>query len=57
MPWHPNNLREIAKREYDIASLFADCDKVEIKDFIEANILSSSQKIKLVGSDIDIKKQ
>lgn len=27
VPWHPNNLRETAKREYDIASLFADCDK------------------------------
>ena len=39
-----------------LSSMFADCDKVEIKDFIEANILSSSQKIKLVGSDIDIKK-
>lgn len=25
--WHPNNLREIAKREYDVARLFADCEK------------------------------
>lgn len=27
VPWRPNNLREIAKREYDVASLFADCEK------------------------------
>ena len=27
IPWCPNNLREIAKREYDVASLFADCQK------------------------------
>ena len=36
--------------------MFGDFDKVEIKDFIEANILNGNQKIKLVGSDIDIKK-
>ena len=28
VPWLPNNLRDIAKREYDIASSFADCDKI-----------------------------
>ena len=26
MPWHPKNYREIAKREYDIARLFFDCE-------------------------------
>lgn len=28
VPWHPNNLREIAKREYSIASSFSDCEKI-----------------------------
>ena len=27
VPWYPNDLREIAKREYDVARLFADCEK------------------------------
>ncbi len=27
VPWHPNNLRETARREYDMASLFADCEQ------------------------------
>ena len=27
IPWRPDGLRETAKREYDVASLFADCEK------------------------------
>lgn len=39
-----------------LSAMFGDFDKVEIKDFVEANILGEKQQIKLIGSDIDVKK-
>lgn len=39
-----------------LSAIFSDFDKVSLKDLVKANVMSVAQKIKLVGSDIDLKK-
>lgn len=51
VPWYPNHLRETAKREYSIASLFSDCEKIiHVIGYYEHN--SSSFILQEIGEPI-----
>ena len=39
-----------------MASIFSDIEKVSLTDFLDREIVSNNQILKLVGSDIDLKK-
>lgn len=39
-----------------LSSVFSDLEKVSLNDFQELNIINNIQLVKLIGSDIDIKK-